>query len=82
MNLILLIGVMNKTFYCLASKDVKQVLVCADPPSKKELAAMLKAVMYSKAKLFQEPFRSSIPRTAKLVKKKRPDLDWMLSLMG
>ena len=79
---LLSIGVMNKTFYCLASKDVKQVLVCADPPSKKELSTMLKAVMYSKAKLFQEPFRSSIPRTAKLVKKKRPDLDWMLSLMG
>ena len=75
------IGVMTKTYYCLASKDVKQVLLCADPPSRKELAAMLKAVMYSKAPLFQEPFKSGIPRTAKQIKKKKPALDWMLQLL-
>ena len=73
---------MTKAYFCLESKDVKCVLPCADPPSRKELAAMVKAVMYRKAKLFSEPYKSSIARTAKLVKKKKPDLDWMLMLLA
>ena len=66
----MVIGVMNKEYYCLESKDPKRILPCADPLNRNELSVML-----TKAPLFPEPYKSSIKKTDEQCRKKKPALD-------
>ena len=54
---------------------------CADPPKRKELAQILYKVMMNYPKL-GEPTDSGIKRTAKYIRKKPPQAQWMLLILS
>ena len=63
------------------SADVRTVKFCADPPKKKEMAKILYAVMCNYPRL-SEPADSGIRRTAKYIRKKPPQVQWMMLILS
>ena len=65
----------------MKSEDVHTVKFCADPPKKKDMAKILYAVMVNYRKL-GEPMDSGMRRTAKYIRKKPPQFNWMLLILS
>ena len=57
------------------------VKLCADPPSRKLLAKILQKTMMTCPDV-PEDIHSSFRRTAKLIKKNPPNVDWMVTVLG
>ena len=63
------------------SNDVLTVKFCVDPPKKKDLAKILYTVMNNYRRL-GEPMDSGMRRTAKYIRKKPPQAQWMLLVLS
>ena len=74
-------NVRTKKYWCPSSVEGAHVKPCADPPSKKELAAILYRVMTTYRPL-GEPHDSGLRRTAKWVRKRPPNADWSLMVLA
>ena len=74
-------GVWTKKYWVMSSPEVVGYKMCADPPSKKQLARILSAVMANYRSL-GEPTDSGIRRTAKQIRKRPPSTNWMLLVLS
>ena len=74
-------GVQSKRYWALTSKEIRAVKFCADPPVRKEIAQILYNVMMNYRKL-GEPADSGMKRTAKYIRRKPPQAQWMLLILG
>ena len=64
-------------WWCLKASDVSGARVCADPPSKKELAEIVGEVMLNYRSL-GEATDAAFKATAMLIKKNPPSVVWLL----
>jgi hypothetical protein len=69
-------GIISQKYYCITSGQISRMLTCADKPSKREMSQILSNVMMKFPSTFGEPYDSGIKRTAKLIRRKKPDLEW------
>ena len=70
-----------KKAWCLNANEQVSIKPCADAPSKKELARILHTTMMNYRSL-GEPHDSGLRKTAKLILKKPPDVQWMLMILA
>ena len=75
-------GIISGRYYCIQSEQIARLLPCADKPSRQELAEILKKAMLEFRGNFGEPYDSAIKRTAPLILKKKPDINWQLLLLA
>ena len=73
--------VRKKRCWCINSEEGITVKPCADTPSKKELALILCQVM-TNYRSIGEPYDSGLKRTAKAIKRRPPNVDWMLMVLA
>ena len=66
----------------MSSAQINTILPCADVPPRRELALILYEAMTKHPNRFGEPIDSGVKRTARLIKKKKPDPKWCLLLLA
>ena len=74
-------GVWTKKYWVMSSHEVVGYKMCADPPSKKQLARILAGVLANYRSL-GEPIDSGMRRTAKQIRKRPPNTNWMLLVLS
>ena len=70
-------GVLAKEFFLLRCEQVTNIRLCADPPPKQELAEMVADALLNCPDL-PEDVAEAVKATARLIKRKRPDVQWQL----
>lgn len=76
-----MIGVKERHYWCLRSQDIVTFRVCADPPSKLDVAFILSEVM-TNYRPMGEPLDTAIKRTALLIRKQPPSVSWQLLVLS
>ena len=75
-----MMGIKNKTHWCLNSSEVTKYRVCASKPSCEQLAIILSGKLANPRNV-SGPVRDAMLNTALLVRKKPPSKDWQLFMM-
>ena len=70
-----LMGIKDRTYWCLHSDSGLAMKSCADPPTKLELSEILSDVMLNYRPM-GEPTDSGLKRTALQVRKRPPQRNW------
>lgn len=76
-----MLGILDEQYWCLKSDEVRTLKVCADPPSKKALAAILSDRMTNMADIDAVMQRRFL-ETALLIRQKPPCTDWMIKVLS
>ena len=76
-----MINVKTGKQWCLKSSDISGTRVCADPPSRKDLANIVGDVMLNYRSL-GEPHDTAFKSTAMLIKKQPPAVHWLLQVLA
>lgn len=76
------LGIITGRYYCLNTNHFERYIPCADPPPRKVLAKLLSTIMYDFKSNCGEELDRMIKRTAKLIRKKKPQIEWQIMLLS